>query len=1039
MGEVFLADDTQLGRKVAIKFLPETLEADATARERLRREARSAAALDHPYICKIHEIADIDGRTGIVMEHVAGETLEQTLAERPLAPAQAIQIAAEMAEALTEAHAHRILHRDLKPANLMLTGQGHVKVMDFGLAKRLREPGTTKSQATTRDTLTSAGAFIGTPAYMSPEQILGGEADARSDIFAFGVVLYELLTGLHPFRKQVTSDTLGAILRDPPTPPPDSSTPADYAIFDRLLAKTPADRYQSFEEVSVEVRRLRDSTSVWTEPPSAPADTTEPPLGARRTPFVGRDDERAELGCWLDRAVRGRGGLVLVGGEPGVGKTRLVEQLLDTAQQQGCLTLTGRCYEIEGTAPFIPFVEIIEQYARVAPPAVLQETLGDAAPEVARLVPDLRRLILDIPPPLELPPEQQRHYLFKNVAEFLERVSQASSTVLLLDDLQWADTATLLLLQHLAPLLERSPVLILGTYRDVELDVNRPFASTLETLNRKRLATRLNVKRLPADAVCGMLAALGTPDPPGTLVAAIYQETEGNPFFVEEVFQHLKEEGALFGADGRWRAGLTLEELDVPEGIRLVIGRRLERVSQETQRVLTFGAIVGRGFSLSLLEALGETVGDALLTALEAAEQAHLIVPTSAREARWEFTHALIRQTLAAGLSLPRRQRLHLRVADAIERAAGHATADHAPDLAYHLYQAGALADPARTLENLTLAGETALEKAAAREATICFDRGLSLLGPDDRQARADLLFKSGQAARSDGTWEVFLSRWREALDLYEALGQGETCAHICSEMMLTHTYLQEWDQALELAPQALRMATPGAREEGRLLSVAGAGYATSGDYEKGGEYFTRSVTIAEKLGDPHVLGQVLFDQIAPRWGYLEIPEMVSAGERSMDLVRSVGDLWMLTDGLSIVAIGFLNLGRLSDVARMIEEYEPLAERIGHFRALLLLKQTTGPRNLLLAGGLDGFVQSAREHRAINDRAGFPGPTCRIPSSVSRRCGGETGRARWPSASRLPSVSRLRKPSCRGLGVASLGEACSCAGRSSAIRLPCHS
>ena len=282
-------------------------------------------------------------------------------------------------------------------------------------------------------------------------------------------------------------------------------------------------------------------------------------------------------------------------------------------------------------------------------PKVLRETLGDAAPEVARLVPELRRLFPDIPPPLELPPEQQRHHHCRNVAEFLERVSRASSTVLLLDDLQWADTAPLLLLQHLAPLLGRLPVLVLGTYRNVELEVNRPFAATLETLNRKRLAQRLHLQRLPESGVASMLAALGGPLPPTALVAGIYRETEGNPFFVEEVFQHLHEEGSLLGEDGSWRSDLELEDLDVPEGVRLVIGRRLERVSADSRKVLTFGAVVGRGFSLELLEAIGDVTGDALLTALEEVEAAYLIMPMPGRVPRWEFSHALIRQTLAAG------------------------------------------------------------------------------------------------------------------------------------------------------------------------------------------------------------------------------------------------------------------------------------------------------------------------------------------------------------------------------------------------------
>ena len=168
MGEVFLADDTQLERKVAIKFLPDELQDDPVALARFEREAKSAAALDHPYICKIDEFAEVEGRAAIVMERVAGQPLESRLAEGPLAPAQAIQIAAEVAEALEQAHARRILHPDLKPSNLMLTPEGHVKVMDFGLAKRMRDPGVSDSAESTAGNLTRTGTLLGTPAYMAP-------------------------------------------------------------------------------------------------------------------------------------------------------------------------------------------------------------------------------------------------------------------------------------------------------------------------------------------------------------------------------------------------------------------------------------------------------------------------------------------------------------------------------------------------------------------------------------------------------------------------------------------------------------------------------------------------------------------------------------------------------------------------------------------------------------------------------------------------------------------------------------------------------
>ena len=271
MGEVFLADDTQLERKVAIKFLPDELQHDPVTRGRFDREAKAAAALDHPFICKIHEITEIDGRACIVMEHVSGQTLERVLAAGRLAPAQAIQIAAEVAEALEQAHARRILHRDLKPSNLMLTPEGHLKVMDFGLAKRMRDAGVSDSKDITPGSLTETGTLLGTPAYMSPEQVRGESVDARSDIFSFGVVLFELLTGEHPFKRGTVSETIAAILRDPPSGGEGSGDQIDYAIFDKLLAKSHAERYQSFDEVSVEVRRLRDVSSTWTEPVSAAA------------------------------------------------------------------------------------------------------------------------------------------------------------------------------------------------------------------------------------------------------------------------------------------------------------------------------------------------------------------------------------------------------------------------------------------------------------------------------------------------------------------------------------------------------------------------------------------------------------------------------------------------------------------------------------------------------------------------------------------------------------------------------------------------
>jgi formylglycine-generating enzyme required for sulfatase activity/dienelactone hydrolase/predicted Ser/Thr protein kinase len=244
MGEVFLAEDTLLDRKVAVKVLAVSLRDDHIARKRLLQEARLAAALDHPYICSIHELLDIGDTSCIVMEYVEGQTLSERLAGGPIRQQDALQVAMEVAEALEKAHQKNVIHRDLKPANIMLTPEGHAKVMDFGLAKQGPQAGDL-SQEATRSRLTEAGITVGTLAYMSPEQIRGDVLTPQSDLFSFGVVLYEMLTGAHPFKKHLGTDTAYAIVHEAPAPVsarPEFVAPEVQGLLDSLLAKRPADR-----------------------------------------------------------------------------------------------------------------------------------------------------------------------------------------------------------------------------------------------------------------------------------------------------------------------------------------------------------------------------------------------------------------------------------------------------------------------------------------------------------------------------------------------------------------------------------------------------------------------------------------------------------------------------------------------------------------------------------------------------------------------------------------------------------------------------
>ena len=257
MGEVFLAQDTTLDRKVALKFLPEELQQDSTAKKRFLGEAKSAAALDHPFICKIYEVGEAEEKSFISMEYVQGETLKEMLEEGPLPLKEALEKATEVAEALEEAHKQGIIHRDLKPGNIMLTPQGHVKVLDFGLAKQVTPAEGQEQEITTA--LTQQGSTLGTVPYMSPEQIRGQVVDPRSDIFSFGVVLYEMLTGVNPFKGDTSVDTSHAILGE--TPPPLTRYTEDIPVLlqhtvKKMLAKEPDRRFQLIHEVRTDLGEL---------------------------------------------------------------------------------------------------------------------------------------------------------------------------------------------------------------------------------------------------------------------------------------------------------------------------------------------------------------------------------------------------------------------------------------------------------------------------------------------------------------------------------------------------------------------------------------------------------------------------------------------------------------------------------------------------------------------------------------------------------------------------------------------------------------
>lgn len=674
--------------------------------------------------------------------------------------------------------------------------------------------------------------------------------------------------------------------------------------------------------------------------------------------FVGRDRELGVLRSRLTETLEGRGGLVLAGGEPGVGKTTLVRQLIRDAEARGALALFGRCYDFDGALPYSPFIEMLEHALAVMPPELVREDLGEDASEVARMVPELRRRFPDVPEPLDLPPEQQRRYFFNAVASFLRRASERFPLVLVLDDVHWADVPTLLLIEHMAQHLPDLRVLGVGTYRDVELDVSRPLAATLERMVRARTVERLAIKRFDVEEVGRMLRALAGRTPPQPVVEVIFEETEGNPFFVTEVFRHLAEEGRLFDASGAFRSDLAVDELDVPESVRLVVGRRLERLGPQAHRALAAAAVVGRGFPFALLEEITDVDAGELLDIVEEAEAARVIVPEDrAGAVHYTFAHELIRQTLLTTLSLLRRQRLHLAVADAMERLDPEARENRPSEIAHHLLLAGAAAETKRTLEYLEHAVDRAMASAAFEEALRATDDALAVLGSEDPLRRARLRERQGMAVRALGRYDECLTIWDEVVADYERLEQVEAAADLCWQMGYQLVWLNRFADAFSTYGRGLAVLD-GARVPamaalvgsiGLLVGFAGGEGVHAASHAK----LAEAEQIARECGDEQNLGRLSWGRCVVDWSYARVPESLAAGRLAVEHLRRAGDLWTLVDALGWWAFP---LGASGDTAAGLaaaEEALELALRLGHVGGEIIARRgqliNTAPRAADLA------------------------------------------------------------------------------------------
>jgi hypothetical protein len=750
---------------------------------------------------------------------------------------------------------------------------------DFGLAVALD-----------RSRLTQAGMMVGTVHYMPPEQAMGGTVDARSDLYSLGAMLYEMVTGRPPFVGDESVAIITQHLNTPPVAPswhvPDLPAGLEALIL-RLLEKDPAKRPSSTAEARQALAAVLVPTP--TPPPTlgeGPRGSPLPGLGEGtgvrpadplyRRVFIGREAELRQLQRTFDAALSGRGALTMVVGEPGIGKTAVCEQLSTYATVRGGKALFGHCYE-EGSLslPYLPFVEAMRSYVLARDPEDLKRDLGTGAGEVARILSEIRDRVALSPDPspkvgggagVGASAEEDQLRLLQAVTAFLRNASSVQPLVIVLEDLHWADRATLDLLTYLSRNLDGARLLVVGTYRDVEVDRSHPLSSALAELRRGHAFERLILHGLRVPEVQRMLEAIAGWEVPPSLAEAVHRQTEGNPLFVQEVVRYLVEEGLLArereGAERR-AGGSTPVAMAIPEGLRDVIGKRLSRLSPECNRLLATGAVIGREFHLDTLRAVTTLADESVVAGLEEAVRVG-VLEEEARlgQVRYRYAHAFFRQTLYEELSAPRRIQLHQQVARALEARHAARLDEHAAELAEHFAHSSDPADLGKAIAYGETAAHRAIGVFAYGEAARLLEGALEVqevLGGEPAQ-RCDLLLALGDALMPAGEPQRAGDEVAgEALALAEATGDERRSARAS---LLALDALGRYGAAtLYATPAYARWADTADRyvepnTVGRVMAdtaLCAARYNT-GRWADARAYIERGFALARQLGNPEAL-----------------------------------------------------------------------------------------------------------------------------------------------------------------------------------------
>lgn len=658
-------------------------------------------------------------------------------------------------------------------------------------------------------------------------------------------------------------------------------------------------------------------------------------------PFVGREAELAELRRLVAEAEAGRGRLVLVTGDAGIGKTRTTERALEDVPP--ARVFWGRCHETEGAPAYWPWRQVLRAYARSRPTDELRSEIADAAADVAQLVPELTERIGSSVAP-DVAPEHARFLLFDAVAGWLRRASARALLVLAFDDLHWADSGSLLLLRSVAGELRDARLVIVGLYRDAEMRRLEGAPRILGEL--ARVSERVPLVGLDERHVAAFVASVGGEEPSPGLAQAIHRATDGNPFFLTETTELLRAEGGLGAASG--------DGVRIPDTVRDVLRRRLDPTSGETRRVLAAAAVLGREVDLPALAALTDLAQPQVLGLLEPARALGLVVEVAGRPDRSRFTHALVQATLLDELVAAERAALHRRAGEVLERLYAKDPTPHFGALAHHFFEASTLGDLPKAIGYATRAGQHAMETLGFEEAASHFERALRAARAAGGQAydRLALLRQLGEAQRRAGDEERARATSLDAAELARQLGDAHVLAGAALNLSAARAETGLVDATtMELLDEAVRGlgdAAPGLRSY-LLSALARASYFSAGR-ERGATLARQAVAIAETIGDPGALAAALAAEHFVEWGPGSVEARLPLTERMLELAERGAHPELACEARSWRVVDLAEAGRIAELdvelARLVRDAERL--RLPRYRwwaALMVAARAlfTGP------------------------------------------------------------------------------------------------